>query len=129
MTTQTAATAITGWVPEQDFAIRLLLSRKHLGLTVREAALRCGVHYATWSTWERGSRPHDMAAAVQSVADGLGVDRAWLMWGSASPIGHITDSTWNRRSEVVTLGMSDVTESLGDLAPDGHPLYTRLRAA
>lgn len=74
-------TTATGWVPEDDFATRLLLARKHSGLTVREAALRCGMHYATWSTWERGARPADMAAIVDQISQGLGVDRAWLAWG------------------------------------------------
>ena len=69
------------WVPGDHFGTRLLLARRELGLTVKEAALRCGVHYATWSTWENGRKPADMAAVVGAVSDGLGVDRGWLMWG------------------------------------------------
>ena len=120
MTAQTVATA-TGWVPQQDFATRLLLARRHLGLTVREAAMRCGIHYATWSTWERGSRPQDMASAVQAVADGLGADRDWLMWGTASSIGASADSTWSQYLPVVTKRVSEVTDS--------HKPSARLNAA
>lgn len=71
----------TGWVPEDDFAARLLLARKHAGLTVRAAAFRCGLHYATWSTWERGAVPADKTAVVEQISRGLGVDRDWLAWG------------------------------------------------
>ncbi len=77
-----AETVQQGWVPTTDFGTRLLLARKHIGLTVREAASRSGVHYATWSTWERGARPADMAAEVNKISQALGVDRAWLMWGA-----------------------------------------------
>lgn len=80
----TGMTTATGWVPETDFGTRLLLARKHAGLTVREAALRCGLHYATWSTWERGARPADMASVVEAISAGLGVDKVWLIFGSAS---------------------------------------------
>lgn len=70
-----------GWVPRGDFAARLVLTRREAGLTVREAADKCGVHYATWSTWERGRLPSDMAGVVRRVSDSLGVDKNWLMWG------------------------------------------------
>jgi transcriptional regulator with XRE-family HTH domain len=69
------------WVPSDHFGTRLLLARRELGLTVKEAALRCGLHYATWSTWENGRTPADMAAVAQAVSAGLGVSREWLMWG------------------------------------------------
>ena len=69
------------WVPTDTFGTRLLLARRELDLTVKEAAAMCGLHYATWSTWENGRKPADMAAVVKAVSDGLGVSRAWLMWG------------------------------------------------
>jgi len=71
------------WVPTDNFGTRLLLVRRELDLTVKEAAIKCGLHYATWSTWENGRKPADMAAVVKAVSDGLGVSRAWLMWGGA----------------------------------------------
>lgn len=70
-----------GWVPVDDFGTRLLLARRQAGLSVVQAAKVCGVHYATWSTWERGSMPTNLIDVVRKVATGLGVDRDWLMWG------------------------------------------------
>lgn len=87
------STATTGWVPEDDFAARLLLARKQSGLTVREASMRCGVHYATWSTWERGSVPANMADIVRAISEGLGCDRAWLAWG-----GQLAPATAGRKA-------------------------------
>jgi len=71
------------WVPTDTFGTRLLLARRELGLNVKKAAARCGLHYATWSTWENGRKPADMAAVVKAVSSGLGVSREWLMWGRA----------------------------------------------
>ena len=88
------STASVGWVPTTDFGTRLLLARKHAGLTVREAAIRCGLHYATWSTWERGARPADMATVVDAISKGLGVDRMWLIWGEI-PGSDAINSRWN----------------------------------
>lgn len=72
------------WVPSNTFGTRLLLVRRELGITVKDAAAKCGLHYATWSTWENGRKPADMAAVVEAISDGLGVDRAWLMWGKTN---------------------------------------------
>lgn len=80
-----AETVQDGWVPTEDFAARLLLARRHAGLTVRDAASAAGIHYATWSTWERGARPANMAAEVEKISNALGVDRNWLMWGTPKP--------------------------------------------
>jgi transcriptional regulator with XRE-family HTH domain len=108
-------TTATGWVPETDFGTRLLLARKHSGLTVREAALRCGLHYATWSTWERGARPADMASVVEAISAGLGVDKVWLIFGSASQeainIRWCRDDAANPHEPDI-LRMSDVTRSV-----------------
>ncbi len=73
----------TAWVPHDSFANRLVLVRRELGLNVKEAAARCGLHYATWSTWENGRKPADMVGVVDSIHQGLGVERSWLMWGVA----------------------------------------------
>lgn len=69
------------WVPSNTFATRLVLVRRELGLSVKAAAEKCDLHYATWSTWENGRKPADMAAVVTAIVEGLGVDRDWLMWG------------------------------------------------
>lgn len=69
------------WVPTDTFGNRLILVRRELHLTVKEAAAKCGVHYATWSTWENGTKPGDMAQVVSTIASRLRVRRDWLMWG------------------------------------------------
>jgi len=61
--------------------VRLLLLRHELGLTVDDISALCDVPSATWSTWERGTRPRDLAAVVSRIADRTGYDRDWLMWG------------------------------------------------
>lgn len=75
----------TQWVPKDTFGGRLILLRHALGaLTIQEAAEMCGQKTATWSTWERGSRPRKMDEVVQEISDATGVDRDWLMWGKAA---------------------------------------------
>jgi len=40
--------------------------RKKLGLTIEEAASRCGIRYATWWAWENGaSEPTRFAAVLE----------------------------------------------------------------
>lgn len=96
MSTQVAV----GWVPRDTFSNRLVLVRREQGLSVKEAAARCGIHYATWSTWENGRKPADLAGVVTSISLGLGVDRDWLMWGDEAtprpdgPGGGSTSQRW-----------------------------------
>lgn len=87
------------WVPTDTFGTRLLLARRELGLTVKQAAAKCGLHYATWSTWENGRKPADMAAVVEAVSGGLGVSRAWLMWGLAPEDPHPGGTEVTRESD------------------------------
>lgn len=71
-----------GAIPADTLANRLLLARTHAGyLTVKEAAERCGLNYGSWSNWERGARPRDLLDVVRAVADGLGMDYNWLLFG------------------------------------------------
>jgi len=70
-----------GRIPSDTFANRLVLARRLEGLTIREAAARCELHYATWSTWEAGRRPADIIDVAGRVADCLDIDRQWLLFG------------------------------------------------
>jgi transcriptional regulator with XRE-family HTH domain len=81
MTQATSSPPAQGWVPADTFGTRLLLARKHAGLSVRDAAARCGLNYASWSAWERGALPSDLQSVVAQATQALGVDRDWLMWG------------------------------------------------
>lgn len=71
----------TTWVPADTFGTRLMLLRRHLDLTVEQAAERAGLSHATWSTWERGAMPRNLPSVVTAVVEAFGVDREWLLWG------------------------------------------------
>lgn len=71
-----------GWVPEDSFALRLVIVRRQSGdLSQVEAAERCGLKPSTWATWENGARPRGMDKVVESIHRGLGTNKVWLMWG------------------------------------------------
>jgi transcriptional regulator with XRE-family HTH domain len=61
-----------------------MLSRAHAGnIAIREAALKCGLNYGSWSNWERGGMPRDLLETVRKISDGLGIDDEWLLFGGA----------------------------------------------
>lgn len=69
-------------IPADTWSVRLAISRMHAGhLTIREAAERCGLNYASWSNWEQGSKPRDLLGVVHSISEGLDVDHDWLLFG------------------------------------------------
>ena len=73
---------VVGRIPADTFGHRLMLARADGGnLTIREAADKCGLNYGSWSNWERGSLPRDKVEVVEAIAEGLGVDRDWLLHG------------------------------------------------
>jgi len=75
-------------VPEDSYANRLILARAHAGhLSQRAAAERCGLNDANWANWERGMRSRTMVEDAEAIAEGLAVDRDWLLHGGplASP--------------------------------------------
>jgi len=79
-------------IPADTFAHRLLLIRAERGITLREAAEKCGLNYGSWNGWERGSMPRDILDVAEAVAEGLSVDRDWLLHG-----GPLTAPTRTRR--------------------------------
>lgn len=82
MTAPTGERQLTGAIPADTFANRLMLVRSHAGyITVREAAERCGLNYGSWSNWERGKLPRDLIDVAEKVSEGLGIDRNWLLLG------------------------------------------------
>jgi transcriptional regulator with XRE-family HTH domain len=68
-------------IPTDSLANRLVLIRRELGLSQREAAQRCGVGFGSWQSWENGSAPRNALRDLVRVAQGLDVDREWLMFG------------------------------------------------
>jgi transcriptional regulator with XRE-family HTH domain len=79
MTTQQTGT----FVPTDSLANRLVLIRRELGLSQREAAQRCGVGFGSWQSWENGAAPRNALRDLAAVAHRLNVDREWLMFGGA----------------------------------------------
>jgi transcriptional regulator with XRE-family HTH domain len=69
-------------IPDDSYAHRLMLARAHAGhLSIREAAEKCGLNYASWANWERGARSRTMVDDADAIAEGLNVDRDWLLHG------------------------------------------------
>jgi hypothetical protein len=70
-----------GWVPEDTLAHRLVLVRRHLGITQRVAAERCGLTFGEWQGIEDGRAVRSLDVKVSAISAALGVDRDWLIWG------------------------------------------------
>ena len=81
------------WVPDatvtyatDTLAARLVLTRRHLGLSQRAAALRCGLTFGEWQSLEDGRCARGLDRKVTAISQGLGVDRDWIIWGSAAQV-------------------------------------------
>lgn len=72
------------WVPPDTFGSRILRARKYLKLSAKRAALLCGIPPSTWSNWEAGATPENIAEIARTIANTLGVDRDWLLYGVTS---------------------------------------------
>ena len=63
-----------------------MLARDHAGrLSIREAAEKCGLNYRTWATWETGAASRTKVEDAQIIAEVLGVDLDWLLYGGPLP--------------------------------------------
>jgi len=74
---------VIGRVPVDTFGHRLLLARAELRLTIEQAAAKCDLLSQSWGQWERGVTPRDIVDVVEAIAEGLGMDRDWLLRGGA----------------------------------------------
>lgn len=72
-------------IPPDTFGHRLLLARADAGLTIEQAAEKCGLLSQSWGNWERGRMPRDILDVTVAVSDGLGVDLDWLRDGGQLP--------------------------------------------
>jgi transcriptional regulator with XRE-family HTH domain len=78
----TTKTKPPGWRPTDTIGARLILMRRTLGLTQREAADRAGIPFGQWQGLEDDERqPRGLDVKVQRIALAFNVDRDWLMWG------------------------------------------------
>jgi transcriptional regulator with XRE-family HTH domain len=104
-----------GDIPADTFALRLAMSRHHAGrLSIEKAAERCGLNPGNWAHWENGRRPLDKIEVAQAVADGLGMDFYWLMFG-----GQLT-SVRTRRTKRVRRDTEEY-RTLAFRPPDNRP--------
>src|SRR5262245_40513307 len=71
-------------IPEDSYAHRLMLARAHAGhLTIRAAAERCGLNYASWANWEKGMSSRTKVEDAEAIAEALHVDLQWLLYGGS----------------------------------------------
>jgi len=69
-------------IPQDTYAHRLMLARAHAGhLSIRDAAKKCGLNHASWANWERGTASRTLIDDAGAIAEGLAVDRDWLLHG------------------------------------------------
>jgi ribosome-binding protein aMBF1 (putative translation factor) len=70
----------------RDFAQRLQIARKRLGISEPEAAAALRVTLRTYRKWERGQRHRENHLGVANFSQTLGVSIDWLVggeeWGS-----------------------------------------------
>jgi hypothetical protein len=124
-----------GSIPVDSFANRLMLARAHAGhISIRDAADLCDLGRGAWTNWEKGARPADIIDVAAVVADKLGVDRDWLLFG-----GHLADAEPRslRRIRTMRQGpgtmasypmpssrMTQPASRPRDNRPNGHPSAT-----
>jgi transcriptional regulator with XRE-family HTH domain len=71
-----------GWRPTDTIGARLILMRRTLGLTQREAAALAGIPFGQWQGLEDDERhPRGLDVKVQRIVRAFNVDRDWLIWG------------------------------------------------
>lgn len=105
-------------IPADILMVRLAIARMHAGhLTIREAAERCGLNYASWSNWEQGSQPRNFLDVIEAISAGLDVDHNWLMYGG--PLSGARGMPTKRPGNI-THGYSRVHVRPSDTRPDGR---------
>lgn len=70
--------------PKSNFADRIKWSRKHAGMSQKEAARRIGISQPTYSEYETGKSTSSGYTA--RIAKVFGVDAFWLETGIGDPI-------------------------------------------
>lgn len=104
------------FIPSDSLALRLVVLRHSLGLTQAEAAAACDLDDGSWSNWERGAQPRNMAEVVEKIHRGLNADRDWLMWGQ-----NLKDLTGADLQLVHSTDEEDTHPGPGQMALDFRP--------
>lgn len=70
------------WRPADTLGARLVLLRRELGLSQREAAARAGISFSQWQGLEDDDREvRGVLDKISRIVDTFEVDRDWLLWG------------------------------------------------
>ncbi|OZE98180.1 helix-turn-helix domain-containing protein [Rhodococcoides fascians] len=77
----TAAERVSGWRPTDTLENRLRLVRAEKKLSQRAAAELIGISAREWQSMEEGRAARRVDLKVAKIAEAMGVDREWLMWG------------------------------------------------
>lgn len=102
-----------GAIPVDSFANRLMLARAHAGhLSIRDAAELCDIGRGAWTNWEKGAKPSDIIDIATAVADKLGVDRDWLLFGGQLGEAEVRQPRRRGGRSRSTHGYSTVTDHL-----------------
>ncbi|NMO51984.1 helix-turn-helix transcriptional regulator [Actinoplanes sp. TBRC 11911] len=94
-------------IPEDSFANRLMLARAYAGhLSIRQAAELCDLGRGAWVNWEKGANPSDKSEIAAVVAEKLGVDLQWLLYGGqlTKPERRSLRRTRAERADVLKVG-------------------------
>lgn len=83
MSTQVTERIGADWRPADTMANRLVLLRREMHWTQREAAMACAVPYGSWQSLEDGRDARGLDRKISAIAAATGVDRDWLMWGGS----------------------------------------------
>lgn len=110
MTTEPQQSAAQrGGIPADSFANRLMLARAYAGhLSIRDAAEMCGLGRGAWTNWEKGAKPVDLIEIVEVIAEKLGVDFDWLLFGGELGKAEGRPLRRRRRDGPTTLGYHPV---------------------
>src|ERR1035437_2456148 len=85
--------------PADTLGARLELLRRELGWSQRKAAEVTGVPFGTWQGMELGRKTMMLDQHISAIADTMGYDRDWLMWGG--PLDPSSLSADNDRYETL----------------------------
>lgn len=123
MTTEPQQSAAQrGGIPADSFANRLMLARAYAGhLSIRDAAELCGLGRGAWTNWEKGAKPGDKIEIAEVVAEKLGVDFDWLLFGGALPQAEGRPLRRRGRTTPGYLTMAVQPTSAGPRPPDNRP--------
>lgn len=79
----TSVTRLQSKIPADTLGARLLLLRREMGWSQREAADRAGIPFGVWQGMESGREARALDRRILAIAAASGYDRDWLMWGGA----------------------------------------------